>query len=187
MQDGQIKKHWNRPYAADGFCQVNPTMNEALKKVWQENFQQWPIPPGHHGVIDLFGGNGNLSQLCAATTPVLVVDAYPVEGSPLPFIQADLYAPSALALVQAAATTHQIQPPLAWLILDPPRSGHQQIALWAQAWRPQNILYVSCNAATLARDLTTLLPEYRLHSLELFDFFPGTYHFETMAVLTRKN
>ena len=201
----QVKWSWNRPYAAGGFCQVNPAMNAQLKNVWQEIFREQyqencleksaPQTPDqdfreHHApasILDLFGGQGNLSASLATHHRALIVDAVaPSHPFALPFLAADLYAPTALATTLTAAAAQDLRPPLTWLIVDPPRSGFKQIAPWAQAWAAQNILYVSCNAATLARDLATLLPTYHLQQLHLFDFFPGTAHFESMAVLQKK-
>ena len=55
----------------------------------------------------------------------------------------------------------------------------------------QRVVYVSCDPATLARDLARLLsapavlPSYRLSALRCFDLFPQTAHVETVAVLDR--
>ena len=190
LQETEVKWYWNQPYAAGGFCQVNPAMNDLLKATWQQIFKAQVARSPQQGraqatapvsILDLFGGQGNLSADCAAAA-VLVIDAVtPASPMALPFLAQDLYAPEALAKVQAAAV--RLPRPLSWMIVDPPRAGFKQIARWAQAWQAQNILYVSCNAATLARDLASLLPHYHLQQLHLFDFFPATYHFESMAVL----
>jgi len=53
------------------------------------------------------------------------------------------------------------------------------------ALRPKRLHYVSCSPPTLARDLGFLLQHsYRLDSLEMFDFFPQTYHIESLARLS---
>ena len=49
---------------------------------------------------------------------------------------------------------------------------------------PRRIVYISCDPATLARDLTRL-PDFRLRSVVAFDLFPQTAHVETVAVLDR--
>ena len=51
--------------------------------------------------------------------------------------------------------------------------------------RPRELRYVSCDPATLARDLKQLLAAapYRLEALHLFDLFPQTFHLETVALL----
>lgn len=73
------------------------------------------------------------------------------------------------------------------VLLDPPRVGlprHGAEALAALAAR--RIVYVSCDPATLARDLKALTVEgYELRSLRGFDLFPQTSHIEALAVLER--
>jgi 23S rRNA (uracil1939-C5)-methyltransferase len=73
------------------------------------------------------------------------------------------------------------------VVVDPPRSGLSAPVLEALAgMRPPLILYVSCLAESLARDLAVLTEAgYRVHGLELFDFYPQTYHVELLAVLRR--
>jgi 23S rRNA (uracil1939-C5)-methyltransferase len=50
---------------------------------------------------------------------------------------------------------------------------------------PRRLLYLSCDPATLARDLARLLPAYRLDELELIDLFPQSFHIEALARLVR--
>ncbi len=79
----------------------------------------------------------------------------------------------------------QMDPDL--VVLDPPRAGVGTETLQLLlALRPKRLHYVSCSPPTLARDLGFLLKHgYQLDSLELFDFFPQTYHIESIARLTR--
>jgi 23S rRNA (uracil1939-C5)-methyltransferase len=75
------------------------------------------------------------------------------------------------------------------LVIDPPRAGCQQAVLDALVQHPADrIVYVSCDAATLARDLNILChlhPTYRLQSVQPLDMFPQTAHIECVAVLER--
>jgi 23S rRNA (uracil1939-C5)-methyltransferase len=74
------------------------------------------------------------------------------------------------------------------LFVDPPRRGLEPQALEALlSHGPPLILYLSCDAATLARDLGLLVGEagYRVAWLQPLDFFPNTTHIETLAVLRR--
>jgi len=71
-------------------------------------------------------------------------------------------------------------------MLDPPRAGLERGVAEALAeLAPPRIVYLSCDPATLARDLAHLAPRYRLAALELFDLFPQTFHIETLARLER--
>ena len=71
-------------------------------------------------------------------------------------------------------------------LMDPPRGGLERGAAEALAeLAPPHIVYLSCDPATLARDLARLAPRYRLASLELFDLFPQTFHIEALARLER--
>ncbi|WP_254967108.1 23S rRNA (uracil(1939)-C(5))-methyltransferase RlmD [Cyanobium sp. CH-040] len=73
------------------------------------------------------------------------------------------------------------------LFVDPPRKGLEPTALAAiRAQPPATLLYLSCDPATLARDLTQLAGAegpYRLESVQPIDFFPQTSHVECLAVL----
>jgi len=61
-----------------------------------------------------------------------------------------------------------------------------QLLEWLKARRPERILYFSCDAASLARDLKALHEAYRTTHLHLLDLFPQTMHAEALAVLERK-
>jgi 23S rRNA (uracil1939-C5)-methyltransferase len=72
-------------------------------------------------------------------------------------------------------------------VLDPPRAGVDRRALDALvALQPEWIAYVSCDPATLARDLKRLVAQgYRLERIKPFDLFPQTYHIESISLLRR--
>jgi 23S rRNA (uracil1939-C5)-methyltransferase len=74
------------------------------------------------------------------------------------------------------------------VLLDPPRKGLQEPVLDSLlANRPPLILYLSCDPATLARDLKALCGAggYLLESVQPLDFFPNTSHVECLAVVRR--
>jgi 23S rRNA (uracil1939-C5)-methyltransferase len=72
------------------------------------------------------------------------------------------------------------------VVLNPPRAGVDEAVTGALVEQPAaRIVYISCNPATLARDLRRLSPAYRLAGVRCFDLFPQTAHVETVAVLAR--
>ena len=71
------------------------------------------------------------------------------------------------------------------VILNPPRAGvdaRVTETLEAEAARLRGVIYISCNPATLARDLARL-PTFQIQSLQAFDMFPQTAHVETVCEL----
>ncbi|MDU3274166.1 hypothetical protein [Varibaculum cambriense] len=76
-------------------------------------------------------------------------------------------------------------PPL--VVMDPPRSGAGQKVMAALArLQPERIIYVACDPAALARDLKVAVSHgYQIASLQAYDLFPHTHHFECVALLSR--
>ena len=85
---------------------------------------------------------------------------------------------------QSAVTAGALQ--IDFLLLDPPRTGAESRVIdGILQLAPSRICYVSCDPATLARDLKKLIGGgYSLDSLAAFDMFPQTHHVETIAHLT---
>ncbi len=174
----ELKVSWNRPYSEGGFTQVFEEMNLKLKNFLKE---QW-LTESPTNLLDLFGGNGNLSD-CLNYSRRLCVDMYqtlPGED----FISQDLYATGALSFVQKELKKRSLL--IESLLLDPPRSGLKNIKEWIKFFTPKTIAYVSCDPQTLARDLKDI-EEYTIRKALLIDFFPSTYHFESLIILDRKN
>lgn len=73
------------------------------------------------------------------------------------------------------------------LFLDPPRKGSTKEFLNAvKLLSPKRVIYISCNPATLARDLKDLIDKYDIEDIQGVDLFPRTYHVETVCLLTLK-
>lgn len=73
------------------------------------------------------------------------------------------------------------------VVTDPPRGGmHEKVVEQLLKLLPPRIVYVSCNAATQARDLQRMDARYRVVKWQAVDMFPHTYHVENVVLLTRR-
>jgi len=142
--------------------------------------------------LDLFAGVGLFTlPLARRFARVVGVEASATSAADL----AANAAAHSLSNVRAVSATAydflrrfaQAEPDL--VVLDPPRAGVAVNVLeLLVACRPQLIHYVSCSPPTLARDLGYLVERgYRLDSVELFDFFPQTFHIECLVRLIRRD
>ncbi|MEJ5201752.1 MAG: hypothetical protein WHV66_05910 [Anaerolineales bacterium] len=73
------------------------------------------------------------------------------------------------------------------IVVDPPRAGLSNLALnHIEKLRPNEIAYISCDPATLARDIRHLISAgYRLEQITPVDLFPQTYHIESISLLRK--
>lgn len=146
-------------------------------------------PVGGALALDLYAGVGLFAlPLARRFTQVIAVEANSRSAGDLA-ANAQAYG---LANIRAMPQTAfdflrrfaQTEPDL--VVLDPPRAGvgYPTLKLLA-GLRPRRIHYASCHPPTLARDLAYLIERgYRLDSVELFDFFPQTFHIESLARLS---
>ena len=172
---------WDQAYAHGGFTQVNRAMNEVLRQTVLA--QLGDAPPG--SLLDLFSGDGNLSEPVVQQYPDMervMVDYAPERagGDDLPFLHLDLFAETALRTFRARCRHRQFDV----LLVDPPRKGFPALPAWIKAFGPKRLIYVSCNAATMVRDIQKLGDAARIEHVSLIDLFPGTQHYETLAVVT---
>jgi 23S rRNA (uracil1939-C5)-methyltransferase len=73
------------------------------------------------------------------------------------------------------------------IITDPPRAGmHEDVINTILFAEPQRIVYVSCNPATQARDLSMLDSKYRVTKVQPVDMFPHTHHVENVVLLEKR-
>ena len=74
------------------------------------------------------------------------------------------------------------------VITDPPRAGmHEKVVNQLLATLPQKIVYVSCNPATQARDVSMLSEKYAVKAIQPVDMFPHTQHVENVMLLERRD
>jgi 23S rRNA (uracil1939-C5)-methyltransferase len=136
-------------------------------------------------VVELFAGSGTLSAAIADRVGKLVA----VESDPgaVAALRANL-APyeSVTRVVLADANAYRIPRSTTAVVLDPPRAGAREAVGNVIAARPRRVVYVSCHAAALARDLEVLIQGgHAIDRVDLFDLFPQTHHVEIVVQLSR--
>jgi len=140
-------------------------------------------------IADLYCGVGTFGVLLAHGAK----EVFGVEPEPenLRYLRKNLFANEIGNYAVCEGTTEEwigelLDRGMDLVILDPPRRGIEPSIVKALAERPVPvIIYLSCNPATLARDLKGLGPAYVPESVKVLDFFPQTPHIETLVVLRR--
>jgi 23S rRNA (uracil1939-C5)-methyltransferase len=165
------------PFPATVFEQVHPAMGDKVRA-----FALGALGgvAGRH-VWDLYAGIGE-------TTAALVragASVESVESDPRAVAEAETRGPGATRHVgRVERVLGRLRPP-ALVITNPPRTGmDERVTAELERRAPARVVYVSCDPATLARDLTRM-PRFRLANAVAFDLFPQTAHVETVAVLDR--
>ncbi len=169
----QVSVSLNQGKAHLGFSQVNHELNNQLKRTLNAHSLWQKIKEEKGVVVDLFGGFGNLSSDFDQNH----VWIYDVNGDLTHphFIKTDLY--------KAQPCSPQKKCDL--LIVNPPRAGFNRLNEWVAKLNPTYIAYMSCDFMTQKRDLTPIIPSYQIQELWLIDFFPMSYHFESLVLLQR--
>jgi 23S rRNA (uracil1939-C5)-methyltransferase len=182
---GEDLAHDARAFFQPNAVMLEPLVAEALR------FAEAP-DDGEGLAIDLFCGVGLFTlPLARRFRRVIGVEA---DGHAAAFAQANAdraglanvrIAPQPVEAWLAGAYRSHGRPP--FLLLDPPRVGLESAALHGiLRLKPTRIAYVSCDPATLARDLKALLAAgYELDDLAALDLFPQTHHVEVVAHLVR--
>lgn len=141
-------------------------------------------PSAETGVLDLYAGAGNFSMpLAKQGAQVIAVEENnrAIEDGQR---NTRLNSMENCNFVLSSAEKYKISKKPDIIILDPPRTGLTKAVIEKViSASPSRIAYISCNPATLSRDLKKLKEKYNIDSLRLIDFFPNTYHIEAVALL----
>ncbi len=179
VDDGEVRIQ----FAATDFTQVNTEINRAMVKRVLEFLA---IEDDDH-VLDLFCGVGNftlpIARRAASVTGIEGSEALVEKARQnaslngldnVNFIAQDLHKEASLTPEMAFTK----------LLLDPPRSGAEEVVSNWDLSGLGRIVYVSCNPATLARDAAILVQKrgFKLVSAGIMDMFPHTAHVESIAI-----
>ncbi len=167
-------------YDSDSFFQVNiPVFEVALARI-KEHIDE------ADEIVDMYAGVGSIGLSVAPKKATLV------ELDPATAAMARLNANGShiQAEVIETSTEKALDSIMSELpvIFDPPRAGlHDKVVGRTLETIPPQVIYLSCNPATQARDLAKLTQRYDITYFEGFNFFPHTPHIETLAVLRKRD
>ncbi|UCF30718.1 MAG: class I SAM-dependent RNA methyltransferase [bacterium] len=175
---------WSTLASPGTFFQVNPSVNRQLvEEVLSILAEDDPGP-----VLDLYCGNGNFS-IPAAGLGWQVVGVDSSRGATR---DAAAAAGGAVRFVTDDVTRYVREPdgPVSGTVIaDPPRTGLPgAVRRVLGEWSVKNLIYISCDAASMARDLMSLSDSgYRISRVRIFDMFPNSDHAETLVHLVGRN
>lgn len=198
----EIRLLWGKPYITDkigdisyqisplSFFQVNPLQTGKL----YSKALEYADLHGEETVWDLYCGIGTISLFLAQKAKfVRGVEIIPAaienanDNARLNSIEnVEFFVGKAEEVLPAEYKKNGIYADV--IVVDPPRKGCEESLLATMIeMKPKRIVYVSCDSATLARDLKYLCERgYELRKVCPVDQFGGTVHVETVALLTRK-
>jgi len=170
--------------SSNSFFQTNT--RGALKLY--ETVKQYAELKGSETVIDLYSGTGTIPIFLADSAKEIIgleiVESAVSDAakncenngiSNCRFVAGD---------IKESLSSISVKPDL--MIIDPPRAGmHQDVVRQVVDMAPDRIVYVSCNPATLARDIGMMKDLYRVLAVQPMDMFPHTFHIESVAKLER--
>jgi 23S rRNA (uracil1939-C5)-methyltransferase len=165
--------------SAPSFFQVNT--NQAAQLV--QKVLEYADLRGQEKVLDAYAGVGLFtSHLAEHASLVPAVEANPFAVDDL-LVNTETYENVEVIEGPVEAVLADLDPPFHVAVIDPPRSGVHRSALESiVALRPDRVIYVSCDPATLARDAKTLVDSgYELVEVQPVDMFAQTYHVESVA------
>lgn len=169
------------------FFQVNEEQNRNLIGILLE----WSSPAPGKKILDLFCGMGNFSlPLAKLGAEMLGMDLQRAairsakrnaELAGLPNCRFEKS-----AALDGIRELVRLNKRFDTIILDPPRQGCRDVVPYLPATDAGTIIYVSCDPATLSRDLKTLGERgYQIDGMRIVDMFPQTHHMEVMTKLVR--
>lgn len=176
-------------YHPTDFTQINLAINQQMV---DRAIELLALEP-NDTILDLFCGLGNFTLAIASHCHHVTG----VEGSSQMVERGEMNAKHN-NMTNTSFYAHDLTKPFSselWakqpfnkLLLDPPRSGAKEVVENISAIKPDRIVYVSCNPATLARDAEILINKgYSLEKVGVLDMFPHTSHVESIGLFVKIN
>lgn len=175
--------------SAQSFFQINPMQTRVL----YEKALEYAGLTGRETVWDLYCGAGTISLFLAQKAKQVygveivapAIDNARVNAKRNGIENATFYVGEAEEVLPRLYAEEGIYADV--IVVDPPRKGCDERALKTMTeMKPEKIVYVSCNSATLARDLRYLVDHgYQVEKVQPVDMFPQTTHVETVVLMSK--
>ncbi len=171
--------------SANSFFQTNPL---GAEKLYQQ-VAKYAELTGTEVVLDLYSGTGTIPIFLAENARLVL--GLEIEKSAVGDAEKNCadnhmgHCRFILGDIRESLSSLKIRPDV--LVIDPPRAGmHKDVLAKVMDLAPDRVVYVSCNPATMARDLEPLNQVYEILEIQPVDMFPQTYHVEAVAKLVRR-
>lgn len=167
------------------FQQVNIPANHKLRQLVKDIVDRYQ--PQH--ILDLFCGSGNLSlHLCQKNRQIIGIESNPssIRAAQKNVKENGLSGIKYLCLSSAEYLRNPASSSTEMILLDPPRQGVGHGIQDLIKLNAKTIVYISCDPNTLAKDCKALFDSgYHVEASWGMDFFPNTYHVESLVVLEK--
>jgi 23S rRNA (uracil1939-C5)-methyltransferase len=171
------------------FLQVNPQVNQQLVN----HVRDWLAPTTNDRVLDLFCGIGNFTLPLARDAGSVVgiegvdemVQRATINSEQNQLVNTAFFRADLTKMAEYANEIWQ-QQCYDLALLDPGRTGAEEVMPWLAKSGARRIVYVSCNPVTAARDCALLNKDYTLKQWGLLNMFPHTGHVESLFLFERK-
>lgn len=162
-------------YSPNGFFQINlPVYEMALTEIRKHIKTE--------SVLDLYSGVGTIGLSVARDKNLTLVEC---DKSAYRELENNARNLNVTTILDKSENVTNYIAPDQTVILDPPRAGcDEKLIQKLLEVTPKQIIYLSCNPATQARDVKLLLEKYRLKTIKTYNFFPRTPHIENLIVLS---
>ncbi|MBU1183116.1 MAG: 23S rRNA (uracil(1939)-C(5))-methyltransferase RlmD, partial [Proteobacteria bacterium] len=171
--------------SANSFFQTNTPSAEIL----YEKVKAFAGLSGRETVVDLYSGTGTIPVFLSADAGLItgleIVESAVSDANKNCRTNGISNCTFVLGDIRESLSKIGKKPDI--MIIDPPRAGmHKDVVRQVADMAPRRIVYVSCNPATLARDLFVLKEHYEVKEVQPVDMFPHTWHIESVARLEKR-
>jgi 23S rRNA (uracil1939-C5)-methyltransferase len=166
--------------SANSFFQTNSSGAGRL----YEKVVEYAELEGHEVVLDLYCGTGTIPIFLSKKAKEVI--GMEVVGAAVQDAERNCISNDALNCRFILGDIRETLPDIRFkpdvLIIDPPRAGiHEDILKGIMSMAVKKVVYVSCNPATMARDIRRMSDRYLVKEIQPVDMFPHTYHIEAVA------